>query len=175
MQTIPLTQGKVALVDDDVYDRIGHFKWLTQASSKTCWYAKRMISVPNGQPGKSPRRFEWMHRLITDCPDGMFVDHINGNGLDNRRENLRICTPKQNQANRRKPKLWMGKPPSSKYKGVKLTKDKRPWKATIRHECKQMHLGCFDTEIEAAIAYDVAATKFRGEFARLNFPRKVKA
>ena len=103
------------------------------------------------------------HRLLFDNIDSTkFVDHINGNGLDNRLDNLRICTPQQNRTN--VPKL-KGK---SKYKGVRKSTKGKTWQAAIKKNHKWYYLGCFKTQQEAAKAYNVAAIQLFGEFARLN-------
>lgn len=104
-----------------------------------------------------------MHRLIMNPPDGMHVDHINGDGLDNRRENLRVVTPQLNQANSRK-----HLPGGSRFKGVCWHAGARKWRAYIAPERKQIHLGLFDSEIEAAEAYDKKARELFGEHAFTN-------
>ncbi len=96
-------------------------------------------------------------------PDGKQVDHINGNPLDNRRENLRICENAENNRNK-----GLTKASTSGYKGVSLYKRSGTWRAYIVTNYKQKHLGTFDNPIDAAKAYNVAAIKFHGEFARLN-------
>lgn len=105
-----------------------------------------------------------MHRLITDAPKGMHVDHINGDGTDNRRSNLRICTTKENVRNSG------SRGGTSKFKGVRWMKNVNKWAAGIRVDGKSHHLGVFSIEEDAARAYDAAAAKHFGEFARLNFP-----
>jgi hypothetical protein len=104
-----------------------------------------------------------MHRLIMNPPEGMHVDHINGDGLDNRRENLRIVTPQQNCANSRK--TIMGQ---SRFKGVAWCAGANKWRAYIAVDRKQQHLGLFADEIAAAEAYDKRAKEVWGEYARLN-------
>lgn len=116
--------------------------------------------VQNGQG-------EYLHRLIANPPTGMVVDHINGDMLDNRRENLRVCTRQQNMMNQRK-----RVDNTSGYKGVaRHTRSRRkPFKAYIKKDGKQHHLGNFETAEAAAQAYDDAARLLHGEYARLNFP-----
>ena len=104
-----------------------------------------------------------MHRIILDAPEGMYCDHKNHNGLDNRRCNLRLCTNAQNQYNRR---LQTGC--SSVYKGVCWNKEKKRWQAEIQFEGKAIHIGYYDYQIDAAIAYDDRALELFGEFAYLN-------
>lgn len=111
---------------------------------------------------KPPKQIK-LHRYLLDAPNGMQVDHINGDPLDNRRENLRVATPSQNQANWRKKS-----PATSAYKGVSWHKGARKWRATININGKQVHLGFYGEEEAAALAYDTAAERAYGEFACLN-------
>ena len=111
-----------------------------------------------------------MHRLITNAPKGLMVDHINHNGLDNRRKNLRLCTVSQNNRNRR-PITRPNK--GSKYKGVTFDKKRNLFKAEIQHNKKKYFLGRFKSQIKAAQAYDKKARELFGEFAYLNFPAEV--
>jgi len=156
---IPLTQGKFAIVDAEDYDWLNMYKWCV-SKKRYNFYACRRTR------GKKI----FMHRLITNAPEGMLVDHINGISLNNRRSNLRICTIAQNNRNSRP---WRRS--TSKYKGVSWCQAAGKWRARIRPNRKQMHLGCFDNEIKAARAYDKKAKELFGEFAYLNFgtsPRK---
>ncbi|MBN1124206.1 MAG: HNH endonuclease [Sedimentisphaerales bacterium] len=105
-----------------------------------------------------------MHRLIARPPDGMVVDHIDHNGLNNTRANLRVCTPQQNSRNRR------SQSGRSKYKGISYDKRYKRWKARIRFQNKYIHIGTFRDEARAARAYDAKAAELFGEFACLNFP-----
>ena len=106
-----------------------------------------------------------MHRQILQPPGHLFVDHINHNGLDNRKTNLRLATCAQNTYNR----INLRKSKSSKYKGVSWKKQKMKWVVNVRYNCRNKFIGYFKDEIQAAKAYDKAAKKYHGEFASLNF------
>jgi len=106
-----------------------------------------------------------MHRQIARTPDHLVCDHVNHDGLNNRKKNLRNCTLTQNNANSRP-----SKNSSSKYKGVSWNKSRRKWAAFIKKNGAQLHLGYFYDETSAAHAYDRAARKYHAEFANLNFP-----
>ena len=138
---IPLTQGKVALVDDDDYEELSKYKWCVKKRSHTC-YAKRSSKTVSGI-----RHTILMHTVILETPKGMETDHINGNGLDNRKENLRIVTRRGNAQNRRVKK-------TSKYIGVTRMSDCNRWRAQICINGKKgLNLGLFENEIDAANAY----------------------
>lgn len=156
---IPLTQGQVAIVDDDVYESISRHCWQALWDGN-CFYAARRVATRKGE-----RRVVMMHREIVNAPDNLNVDHKNGNGLDNRRANLRICTQAQNTHNRRKNKQSM-----SIYKGVCWMGKIGKWMARIMVDGESIYLGVFSEQIDAARAYDNAARIHYGEFAWLNFP-----
>jgi len=174
---IPLTLGKFAIVDPEDYERLRTYKWHAHQSVHT-FYA--VHSLTNGK--KEPRRNLQMHNLVIDVPPGMYCDHINHNGLDNRKANLRPASRTQNVWHRRKFTRRTsggfkpsrsgpdGKPSRSKYKGVDWASDMNRWRARIRVNGKRISLGSFKDEIEAAKAYDRAAKKYHGQFASLNFP-----
>ena len=157
MKEIKLTQGKVAIVDDEDYEYLRQFKWCARNHRGYTWYAQRFSQTVNGK-----RRIILMHRYIMDTPDGMETDHINHNGLDNRRENLRICTCAENRRNNR-----IAENNTTGYKGVGYTTDGYI-RAQIRCNNKKHHLGHFKTVEAAAKAYNKAALKYHGEFANLN-------
>jgi len=151
---IPLTQGKFAIVDAADYEWLNQYKWHVKKHKHTS-YARTQKN------GKSIR----MHRLITSAPPHLFVDHRDLNGLNNRRSNLRLCTRAENIHNQ-----GPRKGGTSKYKGVYLKKLVRKFVAQISINGKKPTIGCFDNEIEAAVAYDIKAMELFGEFAYLNFP-----
>lgn len=150
---IPLTQGKVAIVDAKDYHWLSKYKWYATKSGQR-FYAQRH---------KNGRNIS-MHRMIMQAPKQMVVDHIDGNGLNNRRANLRLCSIPENLRNRRSPGG------TSKYKGVTFHKQRKKWRAVISSNRRHIHLGLFDDEIDAARAYDRKADELFGEFAYLNFP-----
>jgi hypothetical protein len=160
MKVIPLTQGKVAIVDDADFDILTQWKWCAHKRGNNSWVACRNVS-----DGCNKRKTILMHRLILNTPKGMETDHKNGNELDNRRDNLRICTTAQNQQNRHL--LQDGK--SSLFKGVSYRKLSKNWGAWIRVNGHLLNLGHFIDEVKAALAYDGAAKKYFGEFAHPNF------
>lgn len=156
---IPLTQGKVALVDAEDYDWLNQWKWYASKQKNGSFYAMRRIKE-NG------KRFPvLMHRIIIKTPKNMETDHINRNGLDNRKYNLRICTNSQNQMNRGKPKNN-----KSGYKGVYWNKKDKRWRAEIMVNQHLNFLGNFSMKEDAALAYNKAAIKHYGEFAYQNKP-----
>lgn len=146
---IPLTQGKVALVDDEDYEWLTQWKWHYSARG----YAVRSCREPKPQSVR-------MHRVIVGAEPSEEVDHINGDKLDNRRCNLRKCTHAENMRN-------MKFRDGVSHKGIKRHKSK--WAAQITVNGKHIYLGLFNTEVEAAKAYDAAAREHFAEFAKTNF------
>lgn len=158
MKEIKLTQGKVALVDDEDYDELMKHKWCAHKMGNN-YYADRGIYI-NGK-----HYTILMHRQILGITEySIQVDHINMNGLDNRRCNIRTCSASQNFMNQKSYKNS-----SSKYKGVCWRNDSKKWRARIRLNKKAYNIGTFENEIDAAKAYDEFAKKMFGEFARTNF------
>lgn len=155
---IQLTQGKVAIVDDGDYEYLSQFKWFARKNTNV-WYAQRHSPYVDGK-----RKTIHMHREIMSASGEHKVDHLDGNGLNNVRSNLRLATQAQNQYNR--PKQANN---ASGFKGVHLRASDNVWVAHITHDGIRKHLGRFSSSEEAARAYDAAAKEFHGEFARLNF------
>lgn len=149
---IPLTKGYVAIVDADDYERLAQYKWQVSKARNNLYAARK-------QGGMTIK----MHRQILNAPRHLYCDHINHNGLDNRKCNLRLCTPAQNTYNKRPlPNS------TSKYKGVSWDRKARKWQAEIRHHSRTIHIGYFEYELDDAIAYDDYAIELFGEFAYLN-------
>lgn len=158
MKTISLTQGFVALVDDTDYDRVSAYKWCV-TKTKSNLYGIRKVRTPDGRTTS-----QLLHRFVMGVTDRrIYVDHVDHNGLNCQRQNLRRCVPGENSANVRKSR---GK---SKYRGVSWATDRGMWRASIRIE-KNIHLGYFADEVEAAHAYDDAARIRFGVMANCNFP-----
>jgi hypothetical protein len=155
MKEIKLTQSKVALVDNEDFDFVSQHKWCAHKHRNT-YYAGTYI-IRDGC-----KKYIHMHRLLMEAKKGQIVDHVNENGLDNRRENLRFATNSQNLHNS---SITRG---TSKYRGVYLRKGTNRWHSQIKVNNKQIHIGYFSNEIDAAKAHDQAALKYFGEFAKLN-------
>ncbi len=156
---IPLTQGQVAIVSDEDYERVSQYKWCAYWSG-TKWYAmtsRRRVPVDGWKSIT-------MHRFILDAQSGTFTDHIDRDGLNNRRENLRFCTRSQNEHNKTR-----RSDNKSGFKGVYWHKTNSKWAAQITVNGDIKRLGFFDTPEEAARVYDISAEEFHGEFACTNF------
>jgi len=159
---IPLTKGKYAIVDPDDYWRLRQYKWqAVENNSARTFYASRWLRRDDEKSLST-----LMHRQIMNVPPHILIDHVNHNGLDNRKANLRLATRAQNNRNARKVR---GKC-YSKFKGLTWHKQQKKWHVRIMLNRKSIWLGYFDNEILAAKAYDNAAKKYHGDFAALNFP-----
>ena len=157
MREIPLTRGKKALVDDADYDYLSAWKWCATPSTRTFYAFRRQNKMG-----------VWMHRFLLGVTDpNVHVDHVNRNGLDNQRCNLRLADPSRNHMNATK---IGGHPHTSKYKGVCWDSVRGKWKLQIKIHGQHIRQTRYDNEEEAARAYDELASKHFGEFAHLNFP-----
>jgi hypothetical protein len=146
---IELTQGKKAIIDDQDYEAVSKHKWCVNTGYASTRTGDKQVLL---------------HRFILSAPSNMDVDHINMDRLDCRRSNLRVCTRSENMANR--PPYKNNK---TGFKGVRWMADRNKYRAEIRHQKKQQHLGNFDDPVDAAKAYDKAARELFGDFARTNF------
>ena len=155
---IPLTQGYVAIVDDEDYEELSKHRW---HATKHRSGVRAVRSVQGNEHGK--RKKIHMHREIMGVSSEQIVDHRNFDTLDNQRHNLRACTNAQNLAHRRKQAGT-----SSIYKGVYFHKARHSWCAALMFSGQHVHLGYFEHEIAAARAYNMGAAKYFGEFALLN-------
>ena len=160
MREIPLTQSKVALVDDRLYERLSRLKWYAM-DNKNTFYAVRKIRIGE------KRTIEMMHRAILNLShgDGKITDHKNRNGLDNRGDNLRIVPQSINMANSK-----LNRKNTSGFRGVSWVERLKKWKAYIYNGQKQIYLGLYPTLLSAALAYDSAAINHWGVDAPLNIP-----
>lgn len=154
MKRVPLTRGKFALVDDEDFEWLNQWKWYCEPHRQT-FYAVRRIRL-SGNKRKTIR----MHRLILDAPEGVLVDHKHGNGLDNRRFEIRLATHSENGFNRGKTVNN-----SSGLKGAYWQKQINRWYSRITVNKKNIYLGTFSTAREASEAYKQAALKYHGDFA----------
>lgn len=156
MKEIQLTKGKKAIVDEDVFNFLSQFNWYYGKG-----YAMTMVSQPSG------RTYIYMHKMLMFAGPGQIVDHINGDKLDNRRENLRLSSHYQNLANRPAPVNN-----KTGYKGVSYNKTARKYTAQITVKGEYHYLGLYKTPEEAALAWNDKAYELLGEFAKLNDIRK---
>lgn len=146
----------VALVDDLDFEKLNQYKWYA-LNCKGIFYARTAI------PFEGKQKILIMHRLILDAPKDMMVDHRDGNGLNNQRSNIRLCTRGQNKMNQNT------RSGSSQFKGVTWNKRAKKWRAFITVDSKLMYLGSFKSEVAAAKKYDIKAKDLHGDFANLNF------
>ena len=166
MKQIELTQGYVALVDDEDFERVSQFKWqAVEEKSKgkdkkvRSVYAQRALPREDGK-----QRKERMHRFILGVDPAVEVDHKDSDGLNNQKDNIRASTDRQNAQNMRKQENK-----TSRFKGVYWYKLRNCWRAKIRTDGILKSLGYYKDEKQAALAYDAAARHFFGEFAHTNF------
>lgn len=155
MKKIVLTQGKTALVDDADYDLLNEHKWYADKKGNVYYAAGR---------NKKGQKI-YMHQVILNAPGTAQTDHINGNGLDNRRVNLRACNTAQNQWNQR-----LRCDNKTGFRGVSVVTDvpQKPFRVQIQVNNKVIHIGYYHTTEQAAQAYDKAALKHHGKFASTN-------
>jgi len=158
---IKLTRGQYAIVDPEDFERLHQFEWHCTSYGYACRKVPKKFR-------KSNERHAYMHKELCPVPEGMVVDHVNRNKLDNRKANLRPATKQQNAWNgtfRRR----TGKP---RYGGIKWDKALKKWRVRLDINGRAESFGCYADEVEAAQAYDHLARKYRGEFAVLNFPEE---
>ena len=163
MKQIPLTRGMFALVDDEDYEFLMQFKWHAKHTNYENYYACH--SAWNKETKK--KHDVYLHRLIMNTPKGMDCDHEDGVKLNCQKYNLRNCSHKNNMEN-----MGRHKDCSSQYKGVSFIKQTGKWRARIFYENKEIRLGHFNTELEAAIAHDEGILKYKPKYGRLNFPKE---
>lgn len=157
MKQIPLTRGMSALVDDEDYDELIKHKWHASSDSYNIYACRTTYSEGHKHHNLL------MHRVIMGDISGIMYDHIDGNGLNNQKLNLRIVTHTQNTRNRKNNSIG-----SSRYKGVYWGNQLQRWVAKIRGSKNQIYIGSFKVEEEAARAYNKKAVELFGEYARLN-------
>lgn len=150
MKEVQLTKGKVALVDDEDFELVSQYTWFADKKGTNLYYAYNSVNSM------------YMHRLIMKTTDDLIVDHIDHNGLNNQKSNLRNCTYSQNLHHRK------FAPGITGYKGVTYNKRQNVYQAKMRYDGKYRHIGHFKTAIEAAEAYNKVATQWFGEFASIN-------
>ena len=157
MKEIILTQGKVAIVDDEDFEYLNQFKWFVNNINEKL-YVRRNIRL-----FKNKQTTILMHRFIMKADKGMIIDHLDGNPLNNQKNNLRICTHAENMRNSKIPKNN-----TSGFKGVSFVKKHNRYESSIRINNKKIYIGYYIDPIDAARAYNAAALKYHGEFAHLN-------
>jgi hypothetical protein len=158
MKELKLKNGMLSFIDDEDYEKFSIFNWNALKIGRRFYVTRQN------------KHTEYLHRIIMNCPKGMQVDHIDGNGLNNCKNNLRLCTNGQNNMNKEKRTTQCGKSPVSPYKGVTWNKTSKKWAVRVTFNNKVYCVGSYMDEILAAKMYDQKAQKLYGEFARLNFP-----
>ena len=156
-----LPSGRHTLIDADDFDRVAGVQWYVITTRKT---GRSSVIAPTKAAGRPA--IVYLHRLLTDAPAGLLVDHQNHDTLDNRKANLRLCTKSQNAANSRPQRTKTRCPYKGVYRVSRLTTN--PWQAYVYHHKKRKHLGYHATPELAAAAYNIAAREIYGEFALLN-------
>jgi phage-related protein len=159
MKTIPLTKNRFAMVDDDDFDKLSKHKWCVNC----CGWGSKYLYAQRGKTSGGKIKF-LMHRVIMNAKKGQEIDHIDGNGLNNQKSNLRFVTRTQNQMNR----IVQQVNNHSGFKGVCWDNKRGKWLAQIRVKTKTKFLGHFTNAEDAGKAYDDSAKIYFGEFARLN-------
>ena len=156
MKKIKLDKNKYALVDDEDYDLLAKDKWYAHKKVHGEGFYARGLR-------HGTKKLVFMHRIILNTPSQMFTDHIDGNGLNNQKSNLRICTNSQNQYNKGKYKNN-----KSGYKGVSWSKSNKKWQATMTYNHKVIKLGLFKSKIAAYKKYCESCKECHGEFLNKN-------
>lgn len=160
MALITLTNRMTVIVDDHLFEDLNEHRWTFKGRLTGSGYAVRTYKDEDGV-----RRTEYMHRRIAQTPAGLLTDHANGNTLDNRLENLRHVTTKQNGMNRKANRCS-----TSRFIGVSFVERYQKYVAQIKAEGRVINLGYYEVEEDAARARDEATKRHYGEFVRLNFP-----
>lgn len=159
--------GFTFYIDDEDYEKVAEYHWTGVVSRhrlKNGQYGKIQNYILSDVQKNGQRFTLFLHRLLLNAPPHFWVDHRDGNGLNNHKDNLRFCTNSQNQANRGAIQLNN----TSGFNGVTLSKHDKKWRAKIMFHKRRIHLGAYGSAEEAAKAYDKAAIELFGEFARVN-------
>lgn len=160
MKKIPLTQGYFTKVDDEDFEELAVKRWYANVFKRR---GKTRVTACRTEGSPPNKKNVYMHRLIMNAPDGAYIDHINGDSLDNRKENLRFCNNSENMRNRGK-----NQNNTSGYKGVSYNKNRRgkkKWEAKCKHNYKTIHFGIYETAKEASEAYQKGIKKLWPNFA----------
>lgn len=163
MREIKLTQGYVAIVDDEDFDRVNGYAWFFSVSKKASRNNKQIGYAKRNLFSGGKYTTEYLHRFIMNPGKGLHVDHINGDKLDCRRSNMRVCTQTENNRN-----TSAQRNSTSKYRGVCWDNGRKMWLAQIKTGGKNKYLGHFENEKDAAIAYNEYSRCVFGEFSSSN-------